>query len=104
MYEWALPDDVAPLERLVTDVVAGSVDAVVFTTQVQVRHLCEIAGRSGRVPALINALNTRTVVASIGPTTSAALMGRGIVPRLEPVRPKLGPLVERVVTHLSGRP
>ena len=102
VYEWRLPDDVAPLEQLITDVVGGSIDAVVFTSQVQVRHLLGISSRSGRTPDLVHALNTRTVTASIGPTCSAALVERGIAPRLEPTRPKLGPLVDRVVSHFAG--
>jgi uroporphyrinogen-III synthase len=102
VYEWRLPDDVGPLEQLITDVVGGSIDAVVFTSQVQVRHLLGVSSRSGRTPDLVHALNTRTVTASIGPTCSAALVERGIAPRLEPTRPKLGPLVDRVVTHFAG--
>lgn len=102
VYEWQMPPDVAPLEALVTEVVAGRIDAVVFTSQVQVRHLVTIAARMGRTAELVDALNTRTVTASIGPTCSAALVERGVAPHLEPVRPKLGPLVERVVTHFAG--
>jgi uroporphyrinogen-III synthase len=102
VYEWRLPDDVGPLEQLITDVVGGGIDAVVFTSQVQVRHLLGISSRSGRTTDLVHALNTRTVTASIGPTCSAALVERGIAPRHEPTRPKLGPLVDRVVTHFAG--
>jgi uroporphyrinogen-III synthase len=79
----------------------GRVDAVVFTSQVQVRHFLEVAARSEREAPLIEALNAWTVTASIGPTCSAALVARGITPRIEPSRPKLGPLVERVVQYLA---
>jgi uroporphyrinogen-III synthase len=102
VYEWQMPPDVAPLEGLVTKVIEGGVDAVVFTSQVQVRHLITIAAGMGRTAELVDALNTRTVTASIGPTCSAALVERGIAPHVEPTRPKMGPLVERVVTHLAG--
>jgi uroporphyrinogen-III synthase len=102
VYEWQMPPDVTPLEGLVDAVVAGRIDAVVFTSQVQVRHLLAIAARSGRTAEMVDALNTRTVTASIGPTCSAALVERGVAPHLEPTRPKLGPLVERVVTHFAG--
>jgi uroporphyrinogen-III synthase len=102
VYEWQMPPDVTPLEGLVDAVVEGRIDAVVFTSQVQVRHLLAIAARSGRTADMVDALNTRTVTASIGPTCSAALVERGVAPHLEPTRPKLGPLVERVVTHFAG--
>jgi len=102
VYEWRMPEDVTPLEGLVDAILGGSIDAVVFTSQVQVRHLLVIAARSGREAELVDALNTRTATASIGPTCSAALVERGVAPHLEPARPKLGPLVERVVTHFAG--
>jgi uroporphyrinogen-III synthase len=101
IYEWRLPDDLGPLDRLVGLTIDGRVDAVVFTSQVQVRHFLEVAARSEREGQLIEALNAWTVTASIGPTCSAALVARGITPRIEPARPKLGPLVERVVQYLS---
>jgi uroporphyrinogen-III synthase len=102
VYEWRLPDDVGPLEGLVTAVIDGRINAVVFTSQVQVRHLIGISARSGRTAELVDALNTRTVTASIGPTCSAALVERGVAPHVEPSRPKLGPLVEHVVAHLAS--
>ena len=92
-----------PLEQLTSAVIDGRIDAVVFTSQVQVRHLLEIAGTMGKLPALVDALNTRTVTASIGPTCWAALVERGVAPHLEPARPKLGPLIERVVAHFGGQ-
>jgi uroporphyrinogen-III synthase len=101
IYEWRLPDDLGPLDRLVGLTIDGRVDAVVFTSQVQVRHFLEVAARSEREAPLIEALNAWTVTASIGPTCSAALEARGITPRIEPARPKLGPLVERVVQYLA---
>lgn len=103
VYEWQMPPDVAPLESLVDAVIDGKIDAVVFTSQVQVRHLLQIAARTGRTADLVQALNTRTATASIGPTCSAALVERGVAPHIEPTRPKLGPLVEAVVARLSSR-
>ncbi len=101
LYEWRLPDDLGPLDTLVGLTIDGRIDAVVFTSQVQVRHFLEVAARSEREAPLIEALNAWTVTASIGPTCSAALGARGLTPRVEPDRPKLGPLVERVVQYLA---
>jgi len=101
IYEWKLPEDLGPLDKLVSLTIDGRVDAVVFTSQVQVRHFLEVAARSEREAPLIEALNAWTVTASIGPTCSAALVARGITPRIEPTRPKLGPLVERVIQYLA---
>ena len=46
-YEWALPEDTAPLEAAIRSMAAGEPDAVAFTTQAQVRHLFELADPSG---------------------------------------------------------
>ena len=43
LYEWRLPDDVEPLRRFVRAAVNGDLDAVAFTSQIQVRHLLAVA-------------------------------------------------------------
>jgi uroporphyrinogen-III synthase len=93
LYEWRLPEDVQLLESLVDDLIAGNCDAVVFTSQIQCRHLFEIAGTSGACERLRAALNERTVVASVGPVCSAALVRFGVVPDVTPDRPKMAPLM-----------
>ena len=45
-YEWALPENVEPLRALVRDT-ATQLDAIVFTSQIQVRHLFTVAERDG---------------------------------------------------------
>ena len=51
-YRWALPADLGPLERLVDALAREAVDAVVFTSAVQVKHLFAVADRMGRAAAL----------------------------------------------------
>src|SRR5260370_730838 len=43
VYQWALPEDCAPLQAAVKSLVAGEIDVVLFTTRVQVTHLFQIA-------------------------------------------------------------
>jgi uroporphyrinogen-III synthase len=93
LYEWLLPDDVAPLERLVGELVAGKIDALAVTSQIQVRHLFQIADRLGQSRALTDALNTTVVVAAVGPVCASALRACGVVPRVQPAHPKMGPMV-----------
>jgi uroporphyrinogen-III synthase len=91
-YRWALPGDLRPLERLLDALAQRAVDAVVFTSAVQVKHLFVVAQRMGRaaeLPELMRGL----IVASIGPVCSRALEERGIAPTFEADPPKLGPLV-----------
>jgi uroporphyrinogen-III synthase len=100
-YRWALPQDTAPLERLIDALARSAVDAVVFTSAVQVKHLFAVAeqrGRAAELPALMSGI----IVASIGPVCSRALAERGIRPTFEADPPKLGPLVAGLKAALEG--
>ena len=102
LYEWRLPEDVRPLEELVSEVIGGRYDAVAFTSQIQARHLFEIAARLGRAGELARALNARTVVAAIGPTCAAALESLGVRARVVPSPPKMGRLVAALAEYRDG--
>jgi uroporphyrinogen-III synthase len=91
-YRWALPADTQPLHRLLDALESGGVDAVVFTSAVQVHNLYSIARSAGSAADLAKNLN-RTLVASIGPVCSRALRHYGINPAIEANPPKLGPLM-----------
>jgi uroporphyrinogen-III synthase len=103
LYEWTMPDDVARLQRLVHELLDGVIDAIAFTSQIQARHLFRTAEEMGRAPALARALNTRLVVASVGPTCTAVLQELGVTPHVVPVRPKMGPMVAALGEHLRSR-
>jgi uroporphyrinogen-III synthase len=100
-YRWALPADTRPLEELLDALASSRVDAVVFTSAVQVHNLEVVAAKSGRAAKLADLLNG-LVVASIGPVCSRALMQRGIKPSLEANPPKLGPLVAALEQALGA--
>jgi uroporphyrinogen-III synthase len=100
-YEWRIPDDRAPMEALIGQLIEGRVDAVAFTSQVQVRHLFDVAADSSRGAALRSALRHRTVTASIGPTCSRALEELGAPPHVVASPPKMRPLVTAIAEHLA---
>jgi uroporphyrinogen-III synthase len=100
-YEWRLPDDTAPIEELVESLIAGSIDAIAFTNQVQVRHLFQIGNRMQRGDALLHALRHRTIVGSIGPTCSTALEEHGAPPHVVASPTRMRPLVTAVGEHLA---
>lgn len=101
VYRWAFPDDLEPLRRAIAAVIEGSMDVVLFTTRVQVVHLFRIATEMGNSEALPNALN-RMLVASIGPSTSAALRELGVHVDLEPTHPKMGVLVKEAAEKFAA--
>ena len=65
---------------------------VILTSGVQLAHLFQVAGQMSVEEELRRALR-RTVIASIGPTTSEEIARRGLSPDLEPSHPKMGVLV-----------
>ena len=91
-YRWSLPQDTAPLEKLVAALEQGEIDAVVFTNAEQARNLFLVSGTKSKANVLKSALN-RIVVASIGPVASAALREAGVEVRIEAKPPKLGALL-----------
>lgn len=101
-YRWELPRDLVPIEQLVHRLIDDRIDAVAFTTQVQVRHLFAIADRLHRREALCHALNHRTVVGSIGPTCSTVLEEFGVVPHVVASPPRMRPLVTAIGAHLTA--
>jgi uroporphyrinogen-III synthase len=93
VYEWALPEDTAPLKAAVSSLIRKEIDIVLFTASVQLQHLLEVAGEMNQRDALLQALN-HTVVASIGPTTSQTLKSHDITVDMEPTHPRMGFLVK----------
>lgn len=103
LYEWQLPEDIQPLKNLIAELQKGAFDAVAFTSQIQARHLFQIAESIGQATALLESLNKQTVVASIGPTCSTALRALGIEPRIEPEHPKMGPMMMAIANYFDAQ-
>jgi len=103
LYRWHLPEDTSGLERLVTDIIEGGVDALAITCQIQFRHLFQIAERLELAGELVRALNERVVVAAVGPTCHAILQVHGVDVQVMPDHPKMGPLVQSLMRHLDRR-
>lgn len=92
VYRWALPEDLGPLRNAAAAVSRNEVDVVIWTTSVQVVHFWQIVGEMG-LEADVRIALARTIVASIGPTTSEELRHHGLPVDLEASRPKIGFLV-----------
>ncbi|MGZ6081233.1 MAG: uroporphyrinogen-III synthase [Myxococcaceae bacterium] len=103
VYGWELPEDTAPLARAVESLITGEFSAAAFTSQIQARHLMQIADRLGRRAALVEAFRSRVVVAAVGPTCARVLEELGIPPHVVPASPKMGPMVDALVARLLLR-
>jgi uroporphyrinogen-III synthase len=99
VYRWALPDDLAPLQQLVRDLPTGTIGALVVTSQVQVRHLFQVAERLGLEADLAATLRRHTLVAAVGPVAARALWDHGVGVDLEPGHPRMGALVRALAEH-----
>lgn len=93
VYEWALPEDTAPLQGAVTSIIRGEVQMMLVASSIQIRHLFQLAESMACASALHDAL-AQVVIASIGPLTSEELRSRGLTVDLECAHPKMGFLVQ----------
>ncbi|GAA3541070.1 uroporphyrinogen-III synthase [Amycolatopsis ultiminotia] len=102
VYRWVGPADPAPLDRLLDAVLEGSVDALPFTSAPAAASALAMARRTGRLPALVQVLSTRVVVACVGPITAGPLAALG-VPTVQPQRSRIGALARTVAEALVAR-
>lgn len=92
VYQWALPEDTAPLRAAVEAIAHGEIDVALFTTSVQVAHLLRMA-REMKLEEQVRGAFERIAVGSIGPVTSQELRVEKLHVDFEPEHPKMGFLV-----------
>jgi uroporphyrinogen-III synthase len=98
VYQWALPEDLAPLEECIQGIARGAYDVLLFMTAVQVIHLFQVAERMKCVDAMRAGLLSMVII-SIGPTTTEELTHYGITPDFEPSRPKMSFIVNEAAQY-----
>jgi len=103
VYRWALPEDTGPLESALRQTAQGEIDAVLFTSANQVSSVLEVADRIGVLDDFRAAVAERTLVASIGPTCSEALIDHGFPVHTEASPPKMGQLVRAAMEAWQQR-
>lgn len=101
LYEWRLPDDVTPIQSMVRALIEDEIDAVLFTSQVQCRHLFQIASAMSLDVRLKERLQRDVIVAAIGPTCASALRAMGIIPDVMPSMPNSPSLVRAVADYIE---
>lgn len=101
LYQWELPEDLAPLSRMVEELTQDKFAGAAFTSQIQARNLMTVAEGMGRKEELISALCSRMIVAAVGPTCARVMTELGVRPHVLPDSPKMGPMVAALVAHLA---
>jgi uroporphyrinogen-III synthase len=102
VYRWVLPEDTAPLRRLVVTIAARGVDAVTFTSAPAAASLLQVAGEEGVRAGVLTAFAEAVLALAVGPVTAAPLEAVGIR-TVQPERARLGALARSVVTELPAR-
>lgn len=101
VYQWDLPEDLAPLREAVQRIAQGNADVALFTTSIQIPHLFRIAAEEHLEQPMRNRLG-HIVVASIGPTTTETLEEFGLEPDITPSHPKMGFLVKETADQAAA--
>ncbi|HUR32774.1 MAG TPA: uroporphyrinogen-III synthase [Vicinamibacterales bacterium] len=101
LYEWALPETLAPLHALIDATVGGRIDAMLFTSQIQFRHLLQVAFDTGRDGELTRALRDQVIVGSVGPVCTRAMRAAGVVPDVMPHLPNGPSLVQALADYYA---
>ena len=101
LYQWELPEDLAPLSLMVEELSQHRFAAAAFTSQIQARNLLTVAEGMGRKEELLSALRSGVVVAAVGPTCARVMTGLGLRPEVVPDSPKMGPMVTALALRLA---
>jgi uroporphyrinogen-III synthase len=100
IYQWALPEDLQPLQQAVRTLAGGTVDVLILMSSVQLVHLLKVAAGMGLEPDVRAGLQ-RVVVASIGPITSEELRRQDVRVDFEASTPKMGFMVRELAERLG---
>jgi len=91
-YQWAMPENLSPLENAARAVASGGVDVILVTSGIQFEHFWRVAAALG-IEADVRQRIDGIVIGSIGPSASAEIRRHGCTPAFEPAHPKMGQLV-----------
>ncbi|MFC7572134.1 uroporphyrinogen-III synthase [Klenkia terrae] len=102
VYRWVLPEDTAPLRRLVHTVAARAVDAVTFTSAPAAASMLQVAEQEGVLAGVLAAFADGVLAVAVGVVTAGPLEAAGIA-TVAPERARLGDLAREVVARLPER-
>ncbi len=100
LYHWELPEDPTALVAVLRQIIDHKIDIVLFTSSRQIVNALHVAQCSGIADQLRQALRS-TIIASIGPDTSATLRQHELPRDIEADHPTMERLLEVVATDLS---
>jgi uroporphyrinogen-III synthase len=102
LYTWGLPEDITPVLGLIDALENGQIDAIAFTSQIQIGNLLSIAAHAGKEASLRSLLAEGPgVVASVGPVCTKRMLEAGFRVDVEPDHPHMGNLILALAQRLN---
>jgi len=102
LYTWGLAEDVQPVLGLINALENGEIDALAFTSQIQVGNLLSIAEQASKEESLRVALaKPELLMASVGPVCTKRMIEAGFRVDVEPDHPHMGNLVLALAERLN---
>jgi len=101
VYRSVLPDDTAPLRKLIHAIANRGVDAVAFTSAAASANFLSLV-QGPHEAEIRRAMSSEVLAAAVGPVTAAPLTSFGI-PVVQPDRFRLGALVKEITEQLPLR-
>ena len=103
LYTWRLAEDIKPVLGLINALEGGQIDALAFTSQIQITNLLSIASQAGREDSLRASLaKSSMVMASVGPVCTKRMIEAGLRVDVEPDHPHMGNLVLAMAERLNA--
>ena len=89
------------VEKLCQELMKESVDAVCFTTAIQVRSLFDFARKKGYLQNIKTIFSERTVATAVGKVTAEALVEEGIERIVVPQHERMGAMIVELVHYFE---
>lgn len=96
-----IPPKEEMVEALCEELLNGTVDAVCFTTMIQVRSLFEYARHKGYVEEIRAAFHGKTVATAVGKVTAEALREEGIERIVVPELERMGAMIIELARYFA---
>jgi uroporphyrinogen-III synthase len=96
--------DQSTMETLCQELASSSVDAVCFTTAVQVRYLFDYARRQGILEAIQAAFAGEVLAVAVGKVTAEALKEEGVDLVISPENERMGAMIIELVKYYESLP
>ncbi|WP_026693948.1 uroporphyrinogen-III synthase [Peribacillus kribbensis] len=96
-----IPPQQEILEKTYREILSGELDAICFTTAVQVRSLFQYARKQGEFGLFIFRLSEETVCAAVGRVTAEALKDEGVGRIIVPGNERMGAMIVELAQYFE---